>query len=206
MPSKRKPTPFERYEHWRNQFLYILAECKDAGIEPPENLCDNYKELALKCMQAEEDELECERKLVSGHQQVHAPQQIKTQMITISIDQKLAKDECVKLQHEIIEVIRSSEYKCMSDVSHKYEYYTKEGWNPHIHIVTMKHKSDGQVAQLIRRKLKDKAGVYRIYVNTLNYKAHKAYLSGEKQEDKMEYVIQDDTFREINGIDDLYIW
>ena len=98
----------------------------------------------------------------------------------------------------------------MSDVSHRFEYFTKEGFNPHIHILTIKDISDGRVAQQIRRKLmegKNKISeVYRVHVSTLNLESHRKYINGEKTELKEQFLKADADFREKHNINDIYYW
>jgi hypothetical protein len=164
------------------------------------------EEMALKFMKTEEDMYADDKAKVNYFLKKHSPEQVKTQMITLSIDQKLDPAKAVEIQFDVIEKIKKANYKCFSNVSHKFEYYTKTGFNPHIHIVLDKNKSDGQVSQLIRRKLKDVPEVYRVHVSTLHYQAHHAYIQGIKTDEKHEFVQKDEVFREIHQIQEIYNW
>jgi len=132
------------------------------------------------------------------------PEQVKMQLITISIDKALSEMDAIKIQDKIIRMIRQAKYKCMGDTRFVFEYYAKSGWNPHIHMVCDKHKTDGQLAQLIRRKLKyNVPEAYNIDVLTLDKIAADNYIEGNKQDDKMEDVKRDQKFREQHNIDEI---
>jgi len=191
MPIQRLPTPFERYEQNVEMLKNIRRDCQRAGLGNDLLTDQEIEETAMKFMKCDVDEIEGRKHAVNVYLKEHSPEHVKTQMITISVDQNLPPAEAVALQFKVMEKIKTANYKCLANVSYKFEYYTKEGFNPHIHIVTDKIKSDGQVAQLIRRKLKDLPGAYRIFVNTLNYQAHADYLNGCKTTDKMFGVEQD---------------
>lgn len=225
------PTPLERYQNWiailseartdHQMYIYgswgnrFTGDCAEdlsrervAFLEgEKEYLTDaEIKEMALKFMKTEEDNLADDKSRVNHFLKKYSPEQVKTQMITLSIDQKLDPAKAVAIQFEVIEKIKKANYKCFSNVSHKFEYYTKTGFNPHIHIVLDKNKSDGQISQLIRRKLKDNPEVYRVHVSTLHYQAHHDYIQGKKTEEKHEFLEKDEVFREIHQIQDIYNW
>jgi len=206
MPNQRPPTPFELYEQNVEMLTNIRRDCQRAGMGSDAMTDEEIKETAMKFMKCDVDELEGRKHAVNVYLKEHSPEHVKSQMITISVDQKLTPTEAIEVQFTIIEKIKLANYKCLANVSHTFEYYTKEGFNPHIHIVTDKIKSDGQVAQLIRRKLKDMPAAYRIFVNTLNYQAHTDYMHGDKTDEKMDYVEKDEIFREIHHIENIYKW
>lgn len=135
--------------------------------------------------------------------QFFSPEQIKMQLITISIDKALSEMDAIKIQDKIITMIRQAKYKCMGETRYVFEYYAKSGWNPHIHMVCDKNKTDGQLAQLIRRKLIKISEAYNIDVLTLDKNAADNYIEGNKQEDKMEDVKRDQKFREQHNIDEI---
>ena len=126
------------------------------------------------------------------------------------IDQKLDEATAIYIQFEVIDKLREANYKFMSDVSHRFEYFTKEGFNPHIHILTIKDISDGRVAQQIRRKLMEGKNkipeVYRVHVSTINLESHRKYINGEKTELKEQFLKADADFREKHNINDIYYW
>lgn len=205
MPIKREPTPVERYKMNLEMLYNINRDCLRAGL----GACwteDELEEIAMKIMKSDEDVVHEEKNRVNKYLKENSPEQVKSQMITISIDQNLEPAKALEIQFKVIEKIKSANYKCLQNVSHKFEYWSDAGWNPHIHIVSDKNKSDGQVAQLIRRKLKDMPEAYRIYVNTLTYEIHSQYIKGQKAVIKQVYLIKDDSFREIHQIEDIYNW
>lgn len=203
--GNRQPTPLERYQRYVDLFTTIRRDIENmSGIS---ELSDtDIEQLSLKLMKSDEDDLAEEKKKVNGYLKVHSPEQLKTQMITISIDQHLDPAEAVNIQFKCIEKIQKARYKFITEASHKFEYWSSEGWNPHIHIVIEKNKTEGQVSQQIRRKLKDVPEVYRVHVSTLNYEAHQKYIKGDKTDKKEEYVKKDEVFREIHNIEDIYYW
>ena len=225
------PTPLERFHNWvailkearadHQMYIYgtwgnrFTGECAEELIRErvafrsgeKDYLTDaEIQEMALKFMKAEEDIYADNKKKVYSYLKQYSPEQVKTQMITLSIDQKLDPAKAVEIQLDVIEKIKKANYKCFSNVSHKFEYYTKTGFNPHIHIVLDKNKSDGQISQLIRRKLKDNPEIYRVHVCTLHRQAHDAYMQGDKTDEKHEFVKKDEVFREIHQIQDIYNW
>ena len=132
---KIKPTPLERFEWWRDGLAIVVNSFSPQELrENPtyRKFIDNYEDLALQFMQMDEDQLASDKKKVMDFQKQAAPEQVSTQMITISIDQKLEPKEAVYVQQEVIEKIRMASYKCLTSCSHRFEYFTKEGWNPHI--------------------------------------------------------------------------
>lgn len=130
------------------------------------------------------------------------PNELKTQLITISIDQKLTPEETILKQKQTIEKIIQSKYKWLINASYSFEYYSKNGWNPHIHIKIDKTIRDSQIAQQLRRK--ELKSVYNINVSSKTDEIHTAYIMGDKKEAKRENTIQDQDFRKIHNIHDFY--
>ena len=130
------------------------------------------------------------------------PDEIKSQLITISIDQKLSEEEAILKQKQTIEKIKQAKYKWMINASYSFEYYSKNGWNPHIHIKIDKTIRDSQIAQQLRRK--DLKSVYNINVSSKTDEIHTSYIMGNKKEAKRENTEQDQNFRKIHNIQDYY--
>lgn len=130
------------------------------------------------------------------------PVEIKTQLITISIDQKLTEAEAILKQKQTIEKIKTSKYKWMINASYSFEYYSNNGWNPHIHIKIDKTIRDSQIAQQLRRK--ELKSVYNINVSSKTDEIHTSYIMGDKKEAKRENTEQDQNFRKIHNISDYY--
>jgi len=131
------------------------------------------------------------------------PEIVKCQLITISIDKHLSENDAVIKQYDIIQRIKDANYKDLQSVRYTFEYFSKTGFNPHIHIVCDKIKSNGQIAQLIRRKLKKVPEVYNIDVLALDFESADNYIRGLKKDDKMDDVDKDIEFRKDRNIDDI---
>uniref|UniRef100_UPI00404889E3 hypothetical protein n=2 Tax=Pseudomonadota TaxID=1224 RepID=UPI00404889E3 len=131
-----------------------------------------------------------------------SPDQIKTQLITISIDQELTEAEAILKQKQTIEKIKQSKYKWMINSSYSFEYYSNNGWNPHIHIKIDKTIRDSQIAQMLRRK--ELKSVYNINVSSKTDEIHTSYIMGDKKEAKRENSERDQNFRKIHNIQDYY--
>ena len=188
------------YRWWKSEFDALLR-----GLKPKEvDESIDWDLTALRFVQSEEDIVAESAEKVRNHLKQHAPTQLKTQLITISIDKNLEPVDAVKVQYEVYDAIAGAEYKFLDNATATFEYHTDKGFNPHIHIMTHKVKSDGQVAQQIRRKFKNNDKVYRVHVSTLNYQQHSAYMNGDKQEAKQEYVRKDEVFREIHNINNIF--
>lgn len=134
------------------------------------------------------------------------PEHCKSLLITLSIDKNLTPTDAVVKQFEVIDKLQKANYKYFSSVAHRFEYFSKSGWNPHIHICTDKNNTPGQVAQSLRRKLLKGMSVYNIDVAEIGYQQVQKYINGDKADDKMVYVAKDAKFRSENDIEDIYFW
>lgn len=192
---------YSRYKLWKktfNELLDVLPQSYTEGTD--------YEALALKLAAHDTVERHIQQKQMSEYMKELNPDEVKTQLITICIDKELEPEKAIHIQYEVIDKIREASYKFMSSCSHRFEYFAQEGWNPHIHIMTIKNKSDGQVSQQLRRKLKNISEVYRIHVSTLNYETHRKYINGEKSELKEEYMTKDSEFRTKHNINEIFDW
>lgn len=126
------------------------------------------------------------------------------QLITICINQDYK--QIPDLFRDIIAVIRDAKYSFLMDANAVCEVTGKNGkFNPHIHIHTRKIKRDGQVAQVLRRKLvNEKYQVYNIDVKSLPRKEAMDYVEGYKTGDKLEATAKDKEYREANNLDHIY--
>lgn len=193
-----------RYRRWLKTFNEINDAMPDScKILAPE-------ELALKLAASDVQEKKDTEEMVKEYAKANHPENIETQLITIMIDQKVDEEQAIHIQFQIIDLLKEANYKFMSDCSHRFEYFTKNGWSPHIHILTTKNTSDGKVAQPLRRKLMSGKSsideVYRINISTLNFDAHRKYINGEKCESKTEYLEKDAEFKDKHNINDIYYW
>jgi len=147
---------------------------------------------------------ENERKIKAELRLLRNPEDVQTQLITICIDQKLEQSKAVEKQLKIMDKILSAKYKWLKG-TYNFEYFGKEGWNPHIHIKIDKTTKGATIAQMLRRKLQDIPEAYRINVITRSAKEHDGYIEGEKTETKRESIEFDKIFREEYKIKDYYL-
>lgn len=140
-------------------------------------------------------------KMVRG---LKSPDELQTQLITLSVDQGLTPENAILAQKKAIALIKQSKYKWIQNASYTFEYFSKEGWNPHIHIKTDRKQFDSQIAQMLRRK--KIPSIYNINVSSKTEDIHTAYIMGDKKETKREAVEKDGAFREMHGLPDFYLW
>ena len=129
---------------------------------------------------------------------------IKTQIVTICVDQKIDEAEAVKVQLDVVDKIRGN-YKWLVDAKAVFEYYSKDDngdikWNPHIHIYIEKTTKGAMIAQQLRRKFIGKTSVYRVNVKDGKGNIQLDYINGTKEMAKQECVQKDREFREKNKI------
>jgi hypothetical protein len=184
-----------RYKRWRATFNQVLENgIGDSNID--------YEELALKLAASDLADREDRKMKVREYIKELTPQNVKTQLITLCLDKNLSEEQAIRVQKHAIEIIMLANYKFMIEPSYRFEYFTKEGWNPHIHICIEKTQSEGKVAQALRRKFNCWESIYRVHVSTLNYEAHSKYINGEKTEIKEEYLKKDAEFKAKYNIKD----
>jgi len=147
---------------------------------------------------------ENDRKIKAELRQIRNPEDVKTQLITICIDQKLSQKKVVEKQYQIMDKLLSAKYKWLNIGTYNFEYFGKDGWNPHIHIKIDKTTKGATIAQQIRRKLDKIPEAYRVNVITRSAKEHDGYIEGEKTESKQEATNMDKLFREEYKIKDYY--
>ncbi|WP_445775528.1 hypothetical protein [Shewanella sp.] len=148
---------------------------------------------------------ENERKIKAEVRELRAPEDIQTQLITICIDKDLPQAKAVETQYKVMDKIISAKYKWLVNGTYTFEYFGKEGWNPHIHIKIDKTTKGSTIAQMIRRKLEPIPTAYRVNVITRSAKEHDGYILGEKRDEKQESLQYDKMFKEQFNIKDYYI-
>lgn len=167
------------------------------------------------------ERLEVKGELAKEHarkrkQNLYCEHSSDSQLITISIDQTYLQP--IKAQYDILDRIRKSDYKWMTDDAiASFEYYGKdENWNPHVHLIITKTKKPSDIAQALNRvfyeKRNKKTGKderveqwkYCIYARVncvdLTKEAANNYIHGDKADDKMAAVDKDREYREKNGV------
>ena len=102
-----------------------------------------------------------------------------------------------------------------------FEFYTKEGWNPHIHLYTETSVQVGAIAQVLRRKFieKSKWKIWNVDVKKGTADHQEGYIHARnscsavpegnenvviKCDEKMEFVAKDNEFRRQNNIKNSY--
>ncbi len=122
-------------------------------------------------------------------------------LITISFDKALDDDHVVPEMEKFIRMFKESDYKWCENAIYSLEFYSKEGWNPHIHIVTDKNGSASQIAQAIKRSPGyKKSQVYNVNVKVGTDKFHVDYVKGLKKDEKQENCEKDEEFRKIKKL------
>lgn len=196
----------KKCEYWENEEC-ALGYCEYCNgwrwneyfQEKPtdEEINDLILKQLIKCEMAKKEKRKKRNEIIYGSNKNNG------QLITLCIDKEYI--QVPKLATEIISVIRSTDYQCISDSKAVIELYGENGWNPHIHIVTKKLKQNGQLAQLFRRKfVKQKYQCYRVDVKDMPYESALAYVMGEKESDKIEMLEKDMEYRKKNNLQDVY--
>lgn len=150
---------------------------------------------------ARERELNEVKKMVRS---LKNPDELKTQLITLSVNQELTHENAILAQKKAIALIKQSNYKWIQNASYTFEYFSNNGYNPHIHIKIDKTLPDSQIAQMLRRK--KIPSIYNINVSHKTEEIHNAYIMGDKKETKRENVEKDEAFRSMHGLQDYYLW
>lgn len=171
------------------------------GMTEEQVLAYRKKDVCLHILHKDENE----RKVKAELRLLRNPEDVQTQLITICIDQKLEQAKAVRTQLKIMDKILSAKYKWMTNGTYNFEYFGKDGWNPHIHIKIDKTTKGSLIAQMIRRKIHDIPEAYRVNVITRSAKEHDGYVEGEKTESKQDAIDMDKMFREEYKIKDYYI-
>jgi hypothetical protein len=152
------------------------------------------------------------------------PNLISSRIITLQFDKKNRKEVADPKTFNrafceiYVEEMRKSNYKFIVNGKMTFEFWTKEGWNPHIHIYTETDKQIGAIAQVLRRKFIEKSK-WKIW--NIDVKAGKpSYQAGYcdvpeglcdepdnvilKCDDKKAYALKDSEFRQQNNIQNSY--
>ncbi len=189
----------ESYQYWNKLWSNIACDLKKLKLEVESLKTDEQIEsLALKSMLSDELEREKEAEMIRKYKKQHAPSLLKSQMITLCVHQGLSPEDTVAAQRKLMDSILGI-YCFTKECAYTFEYFTEEsGWNPHIHVVVPKIKSDGYVAQQLRRK--NLENCYRIDVKTLSIGILGDYINGIKVDEKMEYVAKDIEFRQKHNL------
>jgi len=153
------------------------------------------------------------------------PNLIKSRIITLQFDKKNHKEMCESSTFNrafceiYVNEMRKSNYKFITNGKMSFEFYTQMGWNPHIHIYTETDKQIGAIAQVLRRKFveKSKWKIWNIDVKAGTAENQEGYVHARsacssnpeentviKKDDKMEFVMKDNEFRQQNNIQNSY--
>lgn len=131
--------------------------------------------------------------------------EVHTCIVTISLNQKSDKRETVKKIKEIIDFISTLS---LEEPLISCEFFSAEGWNPHLHIFmyNSKRSRPGAIAQRLRRLLVPKYPlVYRVHCKQGKASSQSNYLISLKKESKREHQVKDEEFRKENGLEDYYL-
>lgn len=129
-----------------------------------------------------------------------------TVMITVSFDNKMKEEETVNEMNKFIQIFKESDYKWCENACYCYEFFSAEGWNPHIHLVSEKNDAPSTIAKAIKRSpAYKKSNVYNVNVKAGHDGFHYKYIQGDKKESKEVNIIKDNEFREKYKLKSYYI-
>ena len=113
----------------------------------------------------------------------------------------------MEAQREVIEELRKADYAWLIEAKAVFEYYSKDKWNPHLHICVKRSVKEAVIRQHLARKFKNKKhGVYRFDVEKhKEYRTAEEYIHGRKVDEKLDGVKKDKEFRQAHSIDDVII-
>lgn len=97
---------------------------------------------------------------------------------------------------EFLERVRSfqqTRWKWGNNRIQRFEFYSKEGYNPHLHMFIWTTKKKSQIIKELAKKTKLAPNF--IDVRDGRYSVHFSYVNGEKQSSKEEYMKKDDEVR-----------
>lgn len=142
------------------------------------------------------------------------PSLVKSQIITMQFNRQLHEElkqpeTFTKGLAEIyVNEFKKANYKWLSNGKMTFEFYSKTGFNPHIHIYCETGNTPGQTYQALKRKFSfsKKWRIYNINVTPGNAEYQEKYVLEryEKQESKQVYTEQDKVLRVKNGIQHSY--
>ncbi len=191
-----KPTMVEAFKHYSNQEI------------------DEY--LATLAAQRELEKDRSKKRVYEAKKKLALSSEIRTCIITLSIDQRKTWRESVKKIKEIIDLLISRNPPFLEDAIISAEFYTATGWNPHIHIFSYLSMTPGKLAQRLRKCLKNylytdltqtcaERIIYKVHCQQGTHHHQADYLCSLKNESKREHQDKDKKFRKENEILDYYI-
>ena len=126
-----------------------------------------------------------------------------TLLITISFDKEIA--DIIAEMELCIRLFRESAYNWVENALYSFEFYSKEGWNPHIHLVTEQNQPPSMVMKAVKRgPCFKKTKSYNVNVRKGTDKYHYEYIKGNKKEEKLENSEKDEEFRQSNNLKSYY--
>ncbi len=162
--------------------------------------------LALVCAQRELDRIRVKRDVNKKVRELSELDEVRTCLLTISLDQKVEKRDCTKKATKIVDFILGRNLSYLNQPIISIEFFTPQ-WNPHIHIYTelALGQKPGALAQRIRRLIEKKYPlVYNVNATQGNAKNQLEYLTHLKQKGKQSCQQQDNEHRENYNIPQYY--
>lgn len=168
---------------------------------------DDWKaNLAMVCAQREVDRLRAKRDVNKKVRELSELDEIRTCLLTISLDQKVGSRDCTVKAKEIVDFLIGKNLSYLWNPIISIEFFTPH-WNPHIHIYTelALGQKPGGLAQRIRRLIEKKYPlVYNVNATQGNAKNQLEYLTSLKQKAKQICQSQDVSWREEYNIPPYY--
>jgi len=174
----------------------IYAIMKDNGWNP-QQICDMLYKMDICADRAQHVNKKLQHSRVFGNK--------PTCLITISFDKSLGHDEVVPEMEKFIRMFKESNYKWCENAIYSFEFFSKEGWNPHIHLVTEKNDSPSIITKAVKRSpAYKKTNTYNVNNKVGTDKFHYDYVKGNKKEEKLENCDKDSQFRESKNLKSYY--
>lgn len=130
---------------------------------------------------------------------------LQTQLVTLSIDNKLSNEDLKTNIDNIIKWFKGNRLTCLEEPVLRFEFYGEnENWNPHAHIFTYRTMNNGRVACRLKASLKKLPCVYRVNVKDGTAQSQSQYILGTKKESKTMAMEMDQAFREKLNLNEIY--
>ncbi len=163
----------------------------------------------MSCAQREIDRQRAMKEVNEMTRELSELSEIRTALITICLDQKLSERDCTENAKKMVDFLMTKRLSCLSEPIFSIEFFTNNGWNPHIHIFTYLDnlRSPGKLAQTIRRLMDRNFPKihYRTNAKLGTAANQQSYLTSLKQSAKRESQEKDRLHRQKNNIPDYYI-
>lgn len=115
-----------------------------------------------------------------------------------------------EIKDEVLELFKKLKHKCqstpwLSQVAFTVEAFTDGGYRPHIHLLILNTSiRPSRIIETFSKLFSCPKNMIEVATMTYDFDKKFKYLKGEKQESKIEYVINDKELRQTLGVPDIY--